>query len=61
MCWLAKRKSNNANSSNLYPHAKGYFRKSYKSQNIIPISQTPKSTLGIIPIKDKSLSTIFSA
>ena len=36
--------------------AKGY---SYKSQNINPISLTPKFTLGIIPIKVKSLSTSF--
>ena len=27
--------------------AKGYFRETYKSQNINPISPTPKFTLGI--------------
>ena len=39
--------------------AKGYLRETYKSQNINPISPTPKFTLGIIPIKVKSLSTTF--
>ena len=39
--------------------AKGYFRETYKSQNINPISPTPKLTLGIIQIKVKSLSTSF--
>ena len=39
--------------------AKGYFRETYKSQNINPISPTPKFTLGIIQIKVKSLSTSF--
>ena len=39
--------------------AKGYFRETYKSQNINPISPTPKFTLGIIPIEVKSLSTSF--
>ena len=39
--------------------AKGYFRETYKSQNINPISPTPKFTLGIIQIKVKSLSTRF--
>ena len=29
---------------------KGYFRETYKSQNINPISPTPKFTLGIIQI-----------
>ena len=37
----------------------GYFRESYKSQNINPISPTPKFTLGIIQINVKSLSTSF--
>ena len=32
----------------------------YKSQNINPISPTPKFTLDIIQIKVKSLSTSFS-
>ena len=39
--------------------AKGYFRETYKSQNINTISPTPKFTLGIIQIKVKSLSTSF--
>ena len=39
--------------------AKGYFRETYKSQNINPISPTLKFTLGIIQIKVKSLSTNF--
>ena len=30
--------------------AKGYFRETYKSQHINPISPTPKFTLGIIRI-----------
>ena len=38
---------------------KGYFRETNKSQNINPISQTPKFTFGIIQIKVKSLSTSF--
>ena len=39
--------------------AKGYFRETYKSQNINPSSPSPKFTLGIIKIKVKSLSTSF--
>ena len=39
--------------------AKGYFRETYKSQNINPISPTPKFTFGITHIKDKNLSTSF--
>ena len=39
--------------------AKGYFRETYKSQYINPISPTPKFTVGIIQIKVKSLSTSF--
>ena len=39
--------------------AKGYFRETNKSQNINPISPTPKFTFGIIQIKVKSLSTSF--
>ena len=39
--------------------AKGYFRETYKWQNINPISPTPKFTLGIIQIKVISLSTSF--
>ena len=39
--------------------AKGYFRETYKSQNINTISPTPKFTLGIIQIKVKRLSTSF--
>ena len=35
--------------------AEGYFRETYKSQYINPISPTPKFTLGIIQIKVKSL------
>ena len=38
---------------------KGYFRETNKSQNINPISPTPKFTFGIIHIKVKSLSTSF--
>ena len=38
---------------------KGYFRETYKSQNIKSISPTPKLALGIIKIKVKSLSTSF--
>ena len=38
---------------------KSYFRESYKSQNINPISPTPKFTLGIIQIKVNSISTSF--
>ena len=34
--------------------AKGYFSALIKSQNTIPISLTPKFTLGIIQIKIKS-------
>ena len=39
--------------------AKGYFRETKKSQNINPISPTPKFIFGIIQIKVKSLSTSF--
>ena len=39
--------------------AKGNFRETNKSQNINPISPTPKFTFGIIQIKVKSLSTSF--
>ena len=39
--------------------AKGSFRETNKSQNINPISPTPKFTFGIIQIKVKSLSTSF--
>ena len=39
--------------------AKGYFRETNKSQNINPISPTPKFTFGIIQIKVKSLSASF--
>ena len=38
---------------------KGYLRETNKSQNINPISPTPKFTFGIIQIKVKSLSTSF--
>ena len=37
---------------------KGYFRETNKSQNIYPISPTPKFTFGIIHIKVKSLSNV---
>ena len=60
MCRLPKQKSNKANSLNSYPPAKGYFRETYKSQNINPISPTSKFTLGIIQIIVKSILTIFS-
>ena len=39
--------------------AMGYFRETYKSQNINTIFPTPKFTLRIIQIKVKSLSTSF--
>ena len=39
--------------------ANGYFRETNKSQNINPISPTPKFTFGIIQIKVKSLSASF--
>ena len=38
---------------------KGFFRETYKSQNINPISPTPKDTLGIIQIKAKNPSSSF--
>ena len=41
MCRLAKPKSNKANSLNLYPKTNGYFRETYKPQNINLISPTP--------------------
>ena len=44
---LAKTKSNKANSLNLYPMTKGYFRETCKSQNINLISPTPRFNLGI--------------
>ena len=39
--------------------AKVFFRETNKSQNINPISLTPKFTFGIIQIKVKSLLTSF--
>ena len=39
--------------------AKVIFRETFISNNINPISPTPKFTLGIIQIKVKSLSTSF--
>ena len=39
--------------------AKVFFRETNKSQNINPISPTPKFTFGIIHINVKSLSTSF--
>ena len=39
--------------------AKGYFRETYKSENIKHFSPTPRFTLGVIQIKVKSLSTSF--
>ena len=56
MCCREKLKSNKAFVKFLSP-AKGYFRETYKSQNINPFSATPKFTLDIIQIKVKSLST----
>ena len=40
---------------------RGYFRETYKSQNINPNWPTPKFTLGIIQIKVKSISTSFQS
>ena len=40
--------------------AKGYFRETHKSQNINPISPTPKYTFGIIQIKVKAYQLVFS-
>ena len=39
---------------------KGYFRETNKSQNINPISLTPKFTFGIIQIKVKNYQLVFS-
>ena len=58
MCSLAKQKSNKANVSNSYPRGRGILEKII-SQNINPISPTPKFTLRIIQIKVKSLLTSF--
>ena len=60
MCRLAKQKSNKANLSNLYPWRSLFFRETYKSQNINPISPTPKFTLGIIQITVKAYRLVFS-
>ena len=59
MCRLARQKSNKANSSTLYLPAKGYFREKYKSQNINPISPTPKSTMSTIKTIVKSYQLFF--
>ena len=40
--------------------AKCYFRETNKSQNINPISPTPKFTFGIIQIKVKTYQLVFS-
>ena len=57
MCCLAKHKPYKANLSHVY-HPGG---KTYKSQNINPISPTPKFIFGIIMIAVKSLSTFSLA
>ena len=54
-----EQKSNKENLSNIFSRAKGYLRETNKSQNINPISPTPKFTFVIIQIKVKSLSTSF--
>ena len=56
MCRLAKQKSNKAIVKFISP-AQDHFRETYKSQNKIPISPTPKFTLDIKQIKAKRLST----
>ena len=61
MCRLAEQKSNKENLSKYIFLAKGYFRETNKSQNINPISPTPKFTFGIIQIKVKNLSTSFQS
>ena len=40
--------------------AKGYLIETYKSQNMNPISPTPKFTLGIIQIKQLVFSGKFN-
>ena len=40
--------------------AKDYFRETNKSQNINPISPTPKFTFGIIQINVKTYQLVFS-
>ena len=59
MCRLAEQKSNNENLSNIFARQRVILKKTNKSQNINPISPTPKFTFGIIQIKVKSLSTSF--
>ena len=59
MCRLAEQKSNKNKLLNIFSGAKGSFRETNKSQNINPISPTPKFTFGIIQIKVKNLSTSF--
>ena len=39
--------------------AKGYFRETFKSQNMNPVSPTPEFNFGIIHTKVKSLPTSF--
>ena len=58
-CVVWQNRSQLINLSNNISSGKGYFRETYKSQNINPISPTPKLTLGIIQIDVKSLSTRF--
>ena len=57
---LAEHKSNKENLLNIFSRRRVFFRESNNSQNINPISPTPKFTFGIIQIKVKSLSTSFS-
>ena len=45
-----QKDENKTNSPNLYPPMKGYFRETYKSQNINPIYLNPKLTFRIIQI-----------
>ena len=56
---LAKQEAYKVILSNLFIPAKGFLIERCKSQNINPISPTPKFTLDIIQIIVKSLSTCF--
>ena len=58
-CVAWQNRSQTRKICQIYFPSEGLFRETNKSQNIIPISPTPKFTFGIIQIKVKSLSTSF--
>ena len=58
---LPGKTENKQDKSNLFPPTKGYFKEMCKSKNENPISLVPMSSLSIVQIIIKSLSTIVCA